>query len=91
MYVEGDLAEYVTLNKDSLVGSGGVSASLALPIRIETPGTHVIYVGARQLPGEGGGIGIVGNIRGVIKVKVPYPGKYATVSFTTYLSREYKT
>lgn len=82
LYVEGDLSEYVKLDKKSLTGGGVVTASLKLPFYIEIPGMHIIFVGARQLPSEEG-MGIVGNVRGVIKVKVPYPGKYAEITLTT--------
>jgi len=81
VYAEGDLAEYVKLSTDKLVGSGAVIAKLALPNEITTPGNHKIYIGARQVTGSEGTVGIVGNVRGTILVKVPYPGKYAAVDY----------
>lgn len=81
-YIEGDLAKYVKINKDSFIGSGNLIASLSLPSEIEIPGLHIIYIGAKQISGEEG-IGIVGNVRGVIRVMVPYPGKYAEATFST--------
>ena len=83
VYAEGDLAEYVRLNKKSLNGPEGVVATLELPAVIEKPGTHIIFIGARQGTPKGVGIALVGNIRGIIKVKVPYPGKYAEVEMIT--------
>ena len=83
LYVGGDLAEYVTLNKKSLTGGEGVIATLKLPSEIEVPGVHTIAIGARQIPPEGQGIGLVGDVRGLIRVKVPYPGKYAEIEFRT--------
>lgn len=77
IYVLGDLKDYVTLDKVSLTGSGRIVASLDLPSEIEKPGTHRIRIGARQLASGGGGIAIVSDVGGIIKVKVPYPGKYA--------------
>lgn len=83
VYAEGDLAEYVTLSTDSLVGGGQVIATIELPGYIEEPGNHRIFIGAMQKAEEeegGVGVGLVGNVRGVILVKVPYPGKYALIS-----------
>jgi len=81
VYTAGALTEYVTINKESLKGSGEVVATLKLPESIEQPGEHRIFIGAKQIPSGTAGIGIVGNARGVIKVIVPYPGKYAEVIF----------
>ena len=81
VYAKGDLAEYVTLSTDSLVGGGTVIATLDLPGEVEVPGDHKLYIGAEQQADEqGGGVGIIGNVRGVILVKVPYPGKYASIA-----------
>jgi hypothetical protein len=81
--VEGDLAEYITLSKEEIVGSGEVDALMKLPQVIEKPGTHRILVGARQLSREEGGTHLLLAIRGVIKVNVPYPGKYAELELET--------
>ena len=82
VYADGDLAEYVEIDKDSLLGGGVVSVHLKLPSEIEIPGVHRILVGAKQIPNEEGGMGIVANVQGVIKIRVPYPGKYAEIGFT---------
>jgi len=70
------LGEYVTLDKKTLEGRGSVVASLKLPSEVTTPGENIIRIGARQLVEEGGGIEIVSDVGGIIKVNVPYPGKY---------------
>jgi hypothetical protein len=75
-YVSGDLAEYVELDKDSIQGNGKVVATMKLPSEITTPGDHRIRIGAKQIPNEKGGIEVIGDIGGVIKVSVPHPGKY---------------
>jgi hypothetical protein len=78
MYIEGDLAKYVELDKKTIVGSDSVIATLKLPYQIEPPGDHTIYIGMRQMPAEGTeGFGLFANVRTIIRVKVPYPGKYA--------------
>ena len=82
VYVEGDLAKYVKLDPEELVGGGTVAVILDLPSKIDVPGNHVLHIGARQAPGGEGGIGISANPQGTIIVIVPYPGKYATVSLS---------
>lgn len=81
IYVSGDLKEYVNLDKVSLTGKERVVVSLNLPADIEEPGIHRIRIGARQISSGDEGISIVSDVGGVIKVKVPYPGKYADLDF----------
>ena len=45
IYVKGDLAQYVTLSKTSLVGGGDFSATINLPKKLDKPGPHEIYIG----------------------------------------------
>jgi hypothetical protein len=84
MYVEGDLAKYVELDKKTIIGSDNIIATLKLPYEIDPPGEHTIYIGMRQMPAEEtGGFGLLANVRTIIRVKVPYPGKYAETSLKT--------
>ena len=76
LYVSGDLAEYVVLDKETLVGGGAVIATLNLPSEVDLPGVNRIRVGARQLENENSGMGVVSNVWGTIKVNVPYSGKF---------------
>jgi len=81
--VSGDFAQYVELNRDELSGSGNVNVLLKLPKNVEKPGVHRIYIAATQLPKPGQGtLGIVASLRGIIDVRVPYPGKYAEMEFS---------
>ncbi|MFH1289868.1 MAG: hypothetical protein ABIH92_00495 [Nanoarchaeota archaeon] len=82
--LRGDLADYVTLDKQNFSGGRGrVAVSMKLPDAIEVPGPHRILVGAKPVKGEEGGtVGIVANVNGLILVHVPYPGKYADVKFS---------
>lgn len=82
IFVEGDLAEYVSLNKNNLKGSGQVIASLNLPSKINPPGIHYIYVRAKEIIEVEDGIGISLSVGGVLKVRVPYPGKYAELDLS---------
>jgi|SRR3989344_60976 len=84
LYADGDLAEYVELSKKKFESGGGdVNVLLTLPDEIDLPGVHTILIGARQKPEKEEGFGIVGDIKGVIRVKVPYPGKYAAILLET--------
>ena len=81
--VDGDFAEYVELNRNELAGSGNVNVLLKLPKSVEKPGVHRIYISATQLPKSGQGtLGIVASLRGIIDVRVPYPGKYVETEFS---------
>jgi hypothetical protein len=70
LYVEGDLAEYVSFNRRSVSGMEEVVVKLKLPSEIDSPGINYIRFGAR---GDGVDVG------GVIKVNVPYPENYVEV------------
>lgn len=83
IYVSGDLMEYVSVDKQKMKGTGSVTAFLKLPSELSEPGVHVIRVGARQIPPEFSGMGLVADIRGLIRIRVPYPGKYAALELTT--------
>jgi len=83
IYANGDLADYVALSDNYLENSGLVNVVLSLPKEIEVPGMHRIQIGALETPkGDKEGVGIVGNVLGVIKVFVPYPGKYVETEFS---------
>jgi len=45
-YVRGDLAEYVNLSTDYIIGDGDFKATISLPDKIDKPGTHTILIGA---------------------------------------------
>ncbi|MBD3247445.1 hypothetical protein GF378_02385, partial [Candidatus Pacearchaeota archaeon] len=49
VFVNGGLADYITLDKEKIKGSGEVIASIKFPEDLELePGTHKTYVGARE-------------------------------------------
>lgn len=77
LHVEGDLAKYVKLDKDTVVGPETFTATINLPQEIATPGEHRIFIGANEKPREDQFLGTSINIRAVVIVFVPYPGTYA--------------
>ena len=79
LYVKGDLAKYVKLDKSKLIGKGKFTATLKLPESIKKPGRHTIIVGVKEKIDEESVAQVVGTsviIQAIIVVNVPYPGKY---------------
>lgn len=84
IYVIGDLAEYVTISKDSFIGKGDFNVRIKLPSTIEKPGMHTILIGAIEDKEEAKGENIIGGIAAVqarIDIIVPYPGVYLEHTF----------
>lgn len=82
-YVRGDLAEYVNLSTDYILGSGSFTATITLPNKIDKPGTHTILIGAIEATEDiDVTVGGIAAIQGRIDILVPYPGKYAESTFT---------
>ncbi len=81
VFVGGELLEYVILSEKKLVGGGNFKVGIKFPDNIDRPGLHKIGVGAREISrsSEDEFIGTKVEIIGVIKINVPYPGKYAEV------------
>src|SRR3989339_27592 len=85
LYAEGDLAEYVTIDKKKLFGEGEFRVSLDLPEHIEVPGKHIIYIGVKEKVDPEliqGTVGTSVTIQAVIVIYVPYPGKWIDASLT---------
>lgn len=54
-----------------------VKIYIDLPYEFENPGQHVVLIRAQEYPkNQEGMIGAVAAVRSVIKINVPYPGKY---------------
>ncbi len=79
VYVEGDLSEYVFLDKTEISGSEKVVATLKIPDNVEIYGLNKLIIGAKQKLGNSEGIKLISDARGIIKVFVPYPGKNVKV------------
>ncbi|MEK6819139.1 MAG: hypothetical protein AABY10_04370, partial [Nanoarchaeota archaeon] len=84
VYLDGDLDKYAKLSKRIIKGSDSVDVTLSLPAEIEMPGMHVLAIGAKEVVKDGSsGFGVAANVRGVIAIDVPYPGKYPEIEFYT--------
>lgn len=86
-YVQGDLAEYITISAplvdvSSKDASKQIPYTLKFPAEMPRPGEHRIEVVVRQFPpdtapAEGTTISANMAVIAQIIIKVPYPGKYA--------------
>ncbi|MBU1135892.1 MAG: hypothetical protein KJ559_00060 [Nanoarchaeota archaeon] len=85
IYAKGEFADYVSFDKEELIGGGGFIVSLNLPKNIEKPGKHAIIIGVKEKVDEelGGGIGVSIAVQAVIYLNVPYPGRYAEITLTS--------
>ena len=77
IYVDGDLANYTSLDKEFIVGKEYVTLHMKLPKSIQVPGTHHIYIGAKEYINETEStVAGLAAIQARIDIKVPYPGVY---------------
>lgn len=84
--VNGEIAEYFEISKDSLKGSGNFKVKFKLPNSIEKQGKNRVYVRVEEVVDDelaSGTIGTAVAIQAVIVINVPYKGKYGEMSFTT--------
>jgi len=81
LYALGDLAEFVEFDKKGFVGGGNFNVKIKLPSQIEKPGDHILLIGVREKVDDEGDIGGSVAVQSPIVISVPYPGKYAEISF----------
>ena len=82
--IEGDLAKYVSVEKDNIAKDGSFVIKVKLPAEIETPGKNLVYVGVTE-GGKGGAmVSGIASIRTPIDIRVPYPGIYAEIGFNAH-------
>lgn len=80
LYVKGDLADYITLDKNTLNAGEGFKATIKLPENPPvTPGDNKIYIGVREKIDPElvrGNVATKVAIEVLVLIHVPYPGKY---------------
>jgi len=81
VYATGDFADYVDFNKEEFKGSGSFIAHLKMPNQPEKPGPNNLFIRTEQVLDEGVGVGTSISIGALIRINVPYPGKYIELSF----------
>lgn len=79
--IEGDLAKYVTVEKNDIAKDGTFVIKVKLPAEIETPGKNLIFIGITESGRGGGMVSGIASIRTPIDIRVPYPGIYAEIAF----------
>jgi hypothetical protein len=82
--VDGELAKYVKIDKKTLKGEGVVIALVDLPEKVETPGINIIRIRAKDIVKESEGVGISLSVAGLIRIRVPYPGKYVELDYKVF-------
>ncbi len=80
--IDGDLEQYTSLDKAQIVGAGKFKVYLNLPSSIDIPGEHTIAVNLEEEPPENQFIGVAIRISGLIRIFVPYPGRYAELALS---------
>jgi hypothetical protein len=82
LYIKGDLSQYISLDKTSVVlGSGqqtDFTAHITLPASIESPGNHDMRIGAlaSSASSSGGTVGAKAGVESILNIFVPYQGKF---------------
>ena len=82
IFVGGSFEDFVTLSKNSAVGPENFLVTINLPNISPEPGWHHLTIGVKEIPSEDRFLGTSIDIRSVIKIFVPYPGKYAELSLS---------
>lgn len=80
IYLDGDLAQYAVASKNYTVGSTIFTVTLTLPNYIDKPGQNTLAVVAREIPSDDQFLGTAITIGVLLKVFVPYPGRYIEAS-----------
>ncbi len=81
VYIEGELGEYFDVKSVKEMSDNTlVIISMKMPKSVELAGLNKVYVCAREINSDGG-INLIMDVRGLIKIRVPYPDKYADVEF----------
>lgn len=82
IYTKGDFAEYATLSKNETTGGGGFTVYVTLPHEARKVGKNLLYIGIKEKKEGSGGIGVQAGVEALIRIHVPYPGKYAEISLS---------
>lgn len=82
--IEGELAEYFTVEKNNIEKDGTFIVKAKLPEVIETPGDNVVFISIVERSADGGMISAMAAIRSPIVIRVPFPGIHAEFKFNVY-------
>ncbi len=76
VYAEGDLSQYVSIDKNKFFGGGSFTVTLNLPASVDKPGKNLLYIAAEEVPDKDSFISTAIKLKSLILVHVPYPGRY---------------
>lgn len=82
LYAQGDFAQYATLDKTRITGPGAFTVKVKLPPTTESYGKNYLYIGAKEVPEEDRFISVAIDIKALVIINVPYPGKYIETSLS---------
>ena len=82
IYKRGALADYVSFNQTVLEDDGYLVVTIKLPGHIDTPGDHIVFLGARESIATAGTVGGTAAIQTPIVIRVPYPGIYTEIGIS---------
>ena len=80
IYPDGELSEYVTIDKTSVIGPGEFTVTVKLPDKVDKPGPNFLYIKVLEDIPEGGGISTRLQVGALVVIYVPYPGSYAEIN-----------
>lgn len=81
--IDGILSQYATLKMNNINLDGTFIISIKLPEYIDTPGDNVLFVSLVEKKASTGTVTAMASIRSPIVIRVPYPGSYSEISFST--------
>ncbi len=80
VYAEGFYKDYVKFDQTIFTGSGSVTAYVTLPEKPIKYGPNNLYIRIKEINKEIRGVSTILDVGALIRVHVPYPGKYAEIS-----------
>ncbi len=79
---EGDMVQGITFTKTEMQGSGSFLVKIKMPNEAEKPGPNDLYIFVKQVKNEKTGFGTAISLGALVRINVPYPGKYAQADLT---------
>src|SRR3989338_8421977 len=75
-YLSGDLNDYVqVIDPAPMTGQRDIQVVITFPESLD-PGKYNLYVGAKEIAGEGNSVGGIAQVRTRVQILSLYPGKY---------------
>ncbi|MBR9706251.1 hypothetical protein GOV14_04400 [Candidatus Pacearchaeota archaeon] len=79
IYADGDFSKSVQFDKTSITGGGGFLMNLTFPDTAPKYGENLLYIHITENKRKSSGFSTIVNVGALIKILVPYPGRYAEI------------